>query len=118
MWRLTPMPVRQPPSRQASKDEKAAVGIAAIEAEIKTQNPVDQAGEEGQLDKPEHAAIVSPARFSKPPALSNTSSESSSLRICSSAKSNPKPLTFIAVTSSFAQCAPVRLWTRNRPAQE
>jgi hypothetical protein len=34
MWRLTPMPVRQPPSRQTSKDEKAAVGIAAIEAEI------------------------------------------------------------------------------------
>jgi hypothetical protein len=27
MWRLTPMPVRQPPSRQTSKDDKAAVGI-------------------------------------------------------------------------------------------
>jgi hypothetical protein len=79
----------------------------SIEAKIKNQNRADHV--EGQLDKPEQAAIVSPARFCKSPTLSNASSESSSLRICSSAKSSPKLLTSMTLTSSFASVAPVKI---------
>jgi len=118
-WRPTPGYRRsQPPIRQTSKGSKPpseflgsllhrehhrtlrrSVGEFGSRAKIKRPEPVYQAGAEGQLDRPEHIAIVMPARFSKPPALSKASSESSSLRICSSARSSPKLLTFMALIS-------------------